>query len=140
MQYKYIVRNTVPNPICSDQIFHEWKDSPLSVLPIYSKLISAGLRVWVYRYVCILLSLYKGLIKYENKEIWMWFTIWICSGDADGRVPVLGTRYCLESLGLPTVGPWRPWYHEKQVLSSWINELAVILVMVICLWLWLHTI
>ncbi|XP_038979971.1 serine carboxypeptidase-like 31 [Phoenix dactylifera] len=73
--------------ICNKQIFNEWKDSMPSVLPIYKKLIAGGLRIWVY------------------------------SGDTDGRVPVLSTRYCLDTLGLPTVGPWRPWYHKKQVLQ-----------------------
>lgn len=37
------------------------------------------------------------------------------SGDTDGRVPVLSTRYSLSSLGLPIKRAWRPWYHEKQV-------------------------
>ena len=36
--------------MCSMQIFHEWKDSNPSVLPIYKKLIAGGLRIWVYRY------------------------------------------------------------------------------------------
>jgi serine carboxypeptidase-like clade 2 len=31
------------------KIFHEWSDSKTSVLPIYKKLIAAGLRIWVYR-------------------------------------------------------------------------------------------
>ncbi|XP_038979895.1 serine carboxypeptidase-like 31 [Phoenix dactylifera] len=77
--------------ICNKQIFNEWKDSMPSVLPIYKKLIAGGLRIWVY------------------------------SGDTDGRVPVLSTRYCLDTLGLPTVGPWRPWYHKKQV-AGWLQE------------------
>lgn len=36
------------------------------------------------------------------------------SGDTDGRVPVLSTRYSLSSLGLPIKTSWRPWYHQKQ--------------------------
>lgn len=84
-------RNTKSWSICNMQIFHEWKDSNPSVLPIYKKLIAGGLRIWVY------------------------------SGDTDGRVPVLSTRYSLNDLGLPIVGSWRPWYHEKQV-SGWVQE------------------
>ena len=38
------------------------------------------------------------------------------SGDTDGRVPVLSTRYSLSSLGLPITRAWRPWYHQKQVI------------------------
>ncbi|XP_058071450.1 serine carboxypeptidase-like 31 [Magnolia sinica] len=77
--------------ICNDEIFHGWADSKPSVLPIYKKLIAAGLRIWVY------------------------------SGDTDGRVPVLSTRYSLRDLGLPITRSWRPWYHEKQV-SGWLQE------------------
>ncbi|KAL5579363.1 hypothetical protein UlMin_011805 [Ulmus minor] len=77
--------------ICNLKIFNEWADSKPSVLPIYKKLIAAGLRIWVY------------------------------SGDTDGRVPVLSTRYSLNSLGLPITKAWRPWYHQKQV-SGWYQE------------------
>ncbi|XP_021902172.1 serine carboxypeptidase-like 31 [Carica papaya] len=77
--------------ICNSVIFEEWSYSRPSVLPIYKKLIAAGQRIWVY------------------------------SGDTDGRVPVLSTRYSLSSLGLPIKMAWRPWYHEKQV-SGWFQE------------------
>ncbi|XP_061983018.1 serine carboxypeptidase-like 31 [Populus nigra] len=77
--------------ICNTKIFVEWLESRPSVLPIYKKLITAGLRIWVY------------------------------SGDTDGRVPVLSTRYSLSSLGLPITKAWRPWYHQKEV-SGWFQE------------------
>ncbi|KAL0718777.1 hypothetical protein Bca4012_068100 [Brassica carinata] len=77
--------------ICNDDIFNNWTDSKPSVLPIYKKLITGGFRIWVY------------------------------SGDTDGRVPVLGTRYCINKLALPIKTSWRPWYHEKQV-SGWLQE------------------
>ncbi|POO03633.1 Serine carboxypeptidase-like [Trema orientale] len=77
--------------ICNLKIFNNWTDSKPSVLPIYKKLIAAGLRIWVY------------------------------SGDTDGRVPVLSTRYSLSSLGLNITKAWRPWYHQKQV-SGWFQE------------------
>ncbi|KAL7213128.1 hypothetical protein ACSBR2_015774 [Camellia fascicularis] len=77
--------------ICNTKIFDDWSDSKESVLPIYKKLIAAGLRIWVY------------------------------SGDTDGRVPVLSTRYSLSSLGLPITRAWRPWYHKKQV-GGWLQE------------------
>ncbi|CAI9087528.1 OLC1v1021612C4 [Oldenlandia corymbosa var. corymbosa] len=71
--------------ICNMTVFNGWYDSKESMLPIYKKLIAAGLRIWVY------------------------------SGDTDGRVPVLSTRYSLSSIGLPITQAWRPWYHQKQV-------------------------
>ncbi|KAH7859145.1 hypothetical protein Vadar_032170 [Vaccinium darrowii] len=37
--------------ICNMEIFYSWSDSKESVLPIYKKLIDAGLRLWVYRLV-----------------------------------------------------------------------------------------
>ncbi|KAI5657016.1 hypothetical protein M9H77_25809 [Catharanthus roseus] len=77
--------------ICNETIFNRWSDSKESVLPIYKKLIAAGLRIWLY------------------------------SGDTDGRVPVLSTRYCLSSLGLRITRPWQPWYHQKQV-AGWLQE------------------
>ncbi|KAH9289438.1 hypothetical protein KI387_033555, partial [Taxus chinensis] len=77
--------------LCNMDLFNGWNDSRPSVLPAYLKLIEAGLRIWVY------------------------------SGDTDGRVPVLSTRYSLNALGLPTKGPWRPWYYHSQV-SGWMQE------------------
>ncbi|KAF8391392.1 hypothetical protein HHK36_023696 [Tetracentron sinense] len=77
--------------ICNNKIFREWSYSKPSVLPIYKKLIAAGLRIWVY------------------------------SGDTDGRVSVLSTRYSLSALGLPIIKAWRPWYHQKQV-GGWFQE------------------
>ncbi|XP_027933578.1 serine carboxypeptidase-like 31 isoform X1 [Vigna unguiculata] len=77
--------------ICNDSIFKRWKQSQTSVIPIYKKLISAGLKIWIY------------------------------SGDTDGRVPVLSTRYSLSILDLPITKKWRPWYHEKEV-SGWYQE------------------
>ncbi|BAT87042.1 hypothetical protein LR48_Vigan09g247900 [Vigna angularis] len=77
--------------ICNDSIFKSWKQSQTSVIPIYKKLISAGLKIWIY------------------------------SGDTDGRVPVLSTRYSLSILDLPITKKWRPWYHQKEV-SGWYQE------------------
>ncbi|XP_052183780.1 serine carboxypeptidase-like 31 [Diospyros lotus] len=77
--------------ICNMKIFNDWTDSKESILPIYKNLIAAGLRIWLY------------------------------SGDTDGRVPVLSTRYSLSSLGLPITKAWRPWYHMKQV-GGWFQE------------------
>ncbi|TVU21048.1 hypothetical protein EJB05_30659 [Eragrostis curvula] len=77
--------------VCSDSILRSYNFSVLSLLPIYSKLIKAGLRVWLY------------------------------SGDADGRVPVIGSRYCVEALGLPIKTQWQPWYLNKQVAGRFVE-------------------
>jgi hypothetical protein len=37
----------------STKIFVEWLEPRPSVLPIYKKLITAGLRIWVYRFVSL---------------------------------------------------------------------------------------
>ncbi|KAF8401280.1 hypothetical protein HHK36_012213 [Tetracentron sinense] len=71
--------------VCNDSILRTYYFTVFSVLPIYTKLIKAGLKIWVY------------------------------SGDTDGRVPVLGSRYCIEALGLPLISPWRSWFHKNQV-------------------------
>ncbi|KAL4202379.1 hypothetical protein AMTRI_Chr02g220730 [Amborella trichopoda] len=70
---------------CNNSIFEAYNYVVLTVLPIYTKLIKAGLKIWVY------------------------------SGDIDGRVPVIGTRYWLESMALSLKTPWRTWYHNNQV-------------------------
>ncbi|KAL2484038.1 Serine carboxypeptidase-like 31 [Forsythia ovata] len=77
--------------ICNMTLFYRWSGSRASVLPIYTKLIGAGLRIWVY------------------------------SGDTDGRVPFMSTRYSLSTLGLPITMAWRPWYHQQQV-GGWLQE------------------
>lgn len=79
-------RNTnIKWKVCNDSILRTYNSTVFSVLPIYNKLIKGGLRIWVY------------------------------SGDADGRVPVIGTRYCIEALALPLKSPWHSWYHNHQV-------------------------
>lgn len=55
-------------------IFHGWSDSKDSVLPIYKKLIAAGLRIWIYRYMfsnshqfpCTLSSPIKSLADFHT--------------------------------------------------------------------------
>ncbi|XP_061357031.1 serine carboxypeptidase-like 26 [Gastrolobium bilobum] len=71
--------------VCNNSILRTYNFSVFSVLPIYTKLIKGGLQIWIF------------------------------SGDADGRVPVIGTRYCVEALGLPLKSSWRSWYHDDQV-------------------------
>ncbi|GMY27975.1 serine carboxypeptidase-like 33 [Fagus crenata] len=71
--------------VCSDSILRTYNLTVFSILPIYTKLKKGGLKIWVY------------------------------SGDADGRVPVLGSQYWTEALGLSLKSPWRSWYHNHQV-------------------------
>ena len=70
--------------MCSD-VIPTWNDAAFSTLPIIRKLITGGLRVWVF------------------------------SGDTDGRIPVTATRLTLNKLGLKTVQEWTPWYDHLQV-------------------------
>ncbi|XVE82313.1 hypothetical protein DITRI_Ditri15bG0138300 [Diplodiscus trichospermus] len=70
---------------CSDSVSMTYNLSVFSVLPIYKKLIKGNLKIWMY------------------------------SGDMDGRVPVISSRYCVEALKLPVKSPWRSWFHNHQV-------------------------
>ncbi|KAK7329920.1 hypothetical protein VNO77_24102 [Canavalia gladiata] len=70
---------------CSNVLLKNWKDSDVSVLPIYKELIAAGLRIWVF------------------------------SGDTDSVVPVTATRFSLNHLNLPIRTRWHPWYSGGQV-------------------------
>ncbi|KAG1365326.1 serine carboxypeptidase-like 26 [Cocos nucifera] len=84
----------------SDSILNTYNFTVSSVLPIYSKLVKAGLRIWLY------------------------------SGDTDGRVPVIGTRYCVEALGLPLKSQWQPWYHNNQVGGRFVEYQGLTMVTV----------
>lgn len=66
-----------------------WTDSEFSILPIYTELIAAGLKIWVY------------------------------SGDVDTKVPVTSTRVSLNQLSLPVKIPWYPWYLNNQTVGGW---------------------
>ncbi|RAL37720.1 unnamed protein product [Cuscuta campestris] len=70
---------------CSDTLLKNWNDTEISMLPIYRKLIAAGLRIWVF------------------------------SGDTDSVVPVTATRFSLSHLNLKIHTPWYPWYIAGQV-------------------------
>ncbi|KAE8705937.1 Serine carboxypeptidase-like 29 [Hibiscus syriacus] len=70
---------------CSEFIYTNWKDSPLTMLDVYHELIQEGLRIWIF------------------------------SGDTDAVIPITSTRYSIDALKLPTVSPWRPWYDDGQV-------------------------
>ncbi|XP_057954709.1 serine carboxypeptidase 1-like [Malania oleifera] len=62
-----------------------WADSPISTLPIISNVVGSGIRVWMY------------------------------SGDIDSIVPITSTRYSINSLNLPIISSWRPWYSNNEV-------------------------
>ncbi|KAG0482039.1 hypothetical protein HPP92_010129 [Vanilla planifolia] len=79
-------------PICCpvklanfDTVGENWKDSAVSILPIYKELINYGLRIWMF------------------------------SGDTDTVIPVTSTRYSVDALELPTTTPWHAWYDDGQV-------------------------
>ncbi|KAK4479650.1 hypothetical protein RD792_015177 [Penstemon davidsonii] len=69
-----------------------WQDAPTTILPVLKKLIAAGQRVWVF------------------------------SGDTDGRVPVIGTRYSLRKLGLKITREWNPWFTDNEQVGGWTVE------------------
>ncbi|KAK1555214.1 hypothetical protein Q3G72_023482 [Acer saccharum] len=62
-----------------------WTDSPSTILPTIQQLIASGISVWIY------------------------------SGDTDGRVPVTASRYSINTLNLSVETAWRPWYSSGEV-------------------------
>ncbi|ESQ40768.1 hypothetical protein EUTSA_v100131790mg, partial [Eutrema salsugineum] len=66
-------------------VINKWSDAPSTVIPIIQKLLTGGLRIWIY------------------------------SGDTDGRVPVTSTRYSIKKMGAKVVSPWRSWFYKSQV-------------------------
>ncbi|CAH2073553.1 unnamed protein product [Thlaspi arvense] len=73
-----------PYTPCSG-VIRKWNDASSTVIPIIQKLLSGGLRIWIY------------------------------SGDTDGRVPVTSTRYSIKKMGPKVESPWRSWFHKSQV-------------------------
>ncbi|XP_010491452.1 PREDICTED: serine carboxypeptidase-like 35 [Camelina sativa] len=73
-----------PYSPCSD-VIRKWNDAPSTMIPIIQKLLTGGLRIWIY------------------------------SGDTDGRVPVTSTRYSIKKMGLKVELPWRSWFDKSQV-------------------------
>ncbi|CAE5966533.1 unnamed protein product [Arabidopsis arenosa] len=80
-----VTRLPYPWKACSDIVGSYWEDSPLSMLPTYKELITAGLKIWVF------------------------------SGDTDAVVPVTATRYSVDALKLETITNWYPWYDHGKV-------------------------
>ncbi|XP_073124992.1 serine carboxypeptidase-like 26 [Henckelia pumila] len=77
----------IPGPWegCNDFIFTNWNDEPESVLPVIKELMTSGISVWIY------------------------------SGDTDGRVPVTTTRYSMNKIGSSVKTSWYPWYTQDEV-------------------------
>ncbi|KAK6159367.1 hypothetical protein DH2020_006681 [Rehmannia glutinosa] len=70
---------------CNYDILANWNDEPETVLPVIKELMASGISVWIY------------------------------SGDTDGRVPVTTTRYSINKFGAPVKTPWYPWYYKGEV-------------------------
>ncbi|GER51766.1 serine carboxypeptidase S10 family protein [Striga asiatica] len=92
--------DTVEWKVCNDTLFRRYNYTVFSILPVYEKLVKTGLKIWIY------------------------------SGDADGRVPVIGSRYCVEALKLPLKTPWTTWFYDHQVAGRMVEYEGVTLVTV----------
>uniref|UniRef100_A0A5B6YLL1 Carboxypeptidase n=1 Tax=Davidia involucrata TaxID=16924 RepID=A0A5B6YLL1_DAVIN len=80
-----------PYTTCSGPINVFWKDSPISMLPIFKELIAAGIRIWLF------------------------------SGDTDTVIPLTSTRYSIKALNLKTITNFYPWYDDRQQVGGWIQ-------------------
>jgi carboxypeptidase C (cathepsin A) len=80
------VRNNLRWDICSTVINENYKHDILSMLPIYPRLLSNGVRVIIY------------------------------SGDVDASVPFTGTQYWTSRLQIqPAISLWQPWVYDGQL-------------------------
>ncbi|KAK6159368.1 hypothetical protein DH2020_006682 [Rehmannia glutinosa] len=77
----------IPRPweSCNFLVLLSWTDKPETVIPVIKELMASGISVWIY------------------------------SGDTDGRVPVTATRYSINKFGAPVKTPWYPWYYKGEV-------------------------
>ncbi|PIA46394.1 hypothetical protein AQUCO_01500136v1, partial [Aquilegia coerulea] len=62
-----------------------WNDWPATILPTIKQLMASDISVWIY------------------------------SGDMDGRVPVTSSRYSINTFKLPIKTVWYPWYTREEV-------------------------
>ena len=49
------------------------------------------------------------------------YNICAYSGDTDGKVPLLSTRYSLQEIKLNVMKGWRAWFEGRQV-GGWVEE------------------
>ncbi|XP_077212800.1 serine carboxypeptidase 1-like [Tasmannia lanceolata] len=70
---------------CSDMIGGLWGDSPATVLPVIQELMGSNISVWIY------------------------------SGDTDGRVPVTSSRLSINTFDTSVKTAWYPWYTQGEV-------------------------
>ncbi|XP_057493017.1 serine carboxypeptidase 1-like [Actinidia eriantha] len=75
----------VPWESCNYYINGIWNDMALTVLPTIHELMGSGISVWIY------------------------------SGDTDGKVPVTTTKYGINKLQTSVKTPWYPWYTQEEV-------------------------
>ncbi|GAV67698.1 Peptidase_S10 domain-containing protein [Cephalotus follicularis] len=85
-----VTRLPYPWTPCSRAIRSNWTASPKSMLPIFKKLIAAGIRIWVY------------------------------SGDTDAILPLTATRYSIDALKLENNISWYAWVsHHNNRVGGW---------------------
>ncbi|XP_076940713.1 serine carboxypeptidase 1-like isoform X2 [Bidens hawaiensis] len=70
---------------CNKPIGLNWNDMPFTVLPVIQDLMASGISVWIY------------------------------SGDTDGRVSVTSSRYAINKLKTSVKTPWYPWKYQGEV-------------------------
>ncbi|WMV10708.1 hypothetical protein MTR67_004093 [Solanum verrucosum] len=70
---------------CSDSLFYDWKDSPVTIIPLLKESLENGVRVWIF------------------------------SGDTDGRVPVTSSKRSIQAMNLTVDQPWHSWLNGGEV-------------------------
>ncbi|XP_048554919.1 serine carboxypeptidase II-3-like isoform X2 [Triticum urartu] len=103
-----VTRLNHPWLACSE-VLTRWVDSTTTVLPIIRELMKNNIRVWVYRYACIILDRSTLQILMHETKIND-----LRSGDTDGNVPVTATRYSINQLQLPVAAKWRRWFSSTK--------------------------
>ncbi|KAF5175902.1 Carboxypeptidase [Thalictrum thalictroides] len=75
--------------LCSFGVNMHWRDMPSSMLPLYRRLIAAGVRILVY------------------------------SGDWDGVLPFTGTKLAIDSMNLTIRSRLKPWLDDQQQVAGY---------------------
>uniref|UniRef100_A0A2N9J6I8 Carboxypeptidase n=1 Tax=Fagus sylvatica TaxID=28930 RepID=A0A2N9J6I8_FAGSY len=70
-------------------IIQTWQDSPLTIIPLLQEFMANGLSVWIF------------------------------SGDFDGRIPFTSTQYSINVMKLHVKTKWHPWYLNDEEVGGY---------------------
>ena len=114
-----VVLIVIPFPLCYRVLKYDMQNLEIPTISILGTLVKSGVRVLVYRLVSVTSWHYNLTIGYFVIYFWASKAVFLCSGDQDSVIPLLGTRSLVNGLakdfGLNTTESYRTWFNGRQV-------------------------